>query len=90
VRESYRTELKGKTLPLNSGIPRIVKRFEKAFSDVGLEFHKTRPARLLLSKMAKEPENLITPATTNRMAALFTVINEAHGKAVARGAAPFS
>ena len=67
VRESYKTELQGKTLPLNVSIPRIVKRFEAAFANVGLEFYKTRPARLLLSKMAKEPERIVTPSTVERM-----------------------
>ena len=89
MRESYKTELKGKTLSPNSSIPRIVKRFEAAFSDVGLEFHKTRPARLLLAKMAKEPDRIMTPLAVERMEALFSAINAAHAKAVKRDAAPF-
>ena len=43
VRESYKTELKAKTLSLNGKIPRIVKRFEKAFTDLGIEFSKNAP-----------------------------------------------
>lgn len=90
VRESYKAELKGKTLSLNAGIPRIVKRFETAFADIGQQFYKTRPARLLLSKMAKEPHKIATALTVERMEALFGEINRAHDKAVRRGSAPFS
>jgi predicted ATPase len=89
ARESYKAELKGKTLSLNAAIPRIVKRFEKAFSDIGLEFNKTRPARLLLAKMAKHPEEVMTASTIERTEALFTAINEAHSKMANRDAAPF-
>ena len=47
VAESYSKELTGKTLNLNAHIPRIVKRYEQAFSRIWeVEFHKTRPARL--------------------------------------------
>jgi len=42
ARESYAKELKGKTLKLNAKIPRIVKRLEAGFEEVGLTFHKTR------------------------------------------------
>ena len=52
VAESYKKELQGKSLSLNVNIPRIVKRYEDAFSALGLEFHKTRPARLFIEKMA--------------------------------------
>ncbi|HOF25480.1 MAG TPA: hypothetical protein PK982_04380, partial [Anaerolineaceae bacterium] len=52
IKESYKAELKGKNLQLNAKIPRIAKRVEKAFEDLGVPFHKTRPARLFLKKMA--------------------------------------
>lgn len=51
VSECYSKELTGKTLTLNPQIPRIVKRYEQAFQSIGIEFHKTRPSRLLLNKM---------------------------------------
>jgi AAA ATPase domain len=90
VRESYRVELEGKTLSLNTSIPRIVKRFEDAFAANGLEFHKTRPARLFLSKMAKEPETVMPVAGVERFARLFRKINQAHTKIAARSSEPFS
>jgi hypothetical protein len=40
VRESYSSELKGKTMTLNANIPRIAKRVESALGDLGIEFHK--------------------------------------------------
>ncbi len=84
VKESYAKELKGKTLALNDKIPRIAKRIEAAFKDLGIPFHKTRPARLLLKKMATEPNTIITLATVEKFEALFTAVNnrlEKHIKA---------
>jgi AAA ATPase domain len=89
VRESYKAELEGKTLSLNASIPRIVKRYEAAFAAVGLEFHKTRPARLFLSKMAKEPSTVMSSAAVERFDALFGQIIHAHSRLAARGAEPF-
>ena len=89
VRESYKAELRGKKLALNASIPRIVKRYEAAFAAVGLEFYKTRPARLFLSKMAQEPDKVMTDATIERFAALFTLISVAHTKITAKDATPF-
>ncbi|HEV3305916.1 MAG TPA: AAA family ATPase [Candidatus Sulfotelmatobacter sp.] len=89
VRESYARELKGKTLKLNSKIPRIVKRFEAAFEELGLAFHKTRPAGLFFRKMATDPASVMTPESVNRFEALFAIINERLQKSVARDAAPF-
>jgi hypothetical protein len=89
VRESYKAELEGKTLSLNSSIPRIVKRYEDAFLAVGIEFHKTRPARLLLSKISKEPEKVLPAAAIERFDRLFSKINQAHAKITGRSAEPF-
>jgi len=89
VQESYKAELKGKTLTLNASIPRIVKRYEAAFSGIGLEFHKTRPARLFLSRMAEDPENVVPTPSAERFEALFAEIVRAHDKVVAGGSAPF-
>ena len=66
VAESYSKELMGKTLTLNAQIPRIVKRYEHAFQNIGLEFHKTRPARLLLKKMATDAASIMPPSTVER------------------------
>jgi predicted ATP-dependent endonuclease of OLD family len=49
VRESYKAELKGKKLALNGKIPRVMKRYEAAFAGIGMEFLKSRPARVLLT-----------------------------------------
>jgi len=54
VRESYSAELKGKTLNLNASIPRVAKRIELGFNELDISFHKTRPTRLFLKKMATE------------------------------------
>jgi hypothetical protein len=52
-----------------------VKRFEAAFKDAGIEFHKTRPARLLLNKMAAKPDGIITASTRGRFEKLFVLAN---------------
>ena len=89
VRESYQTELSGKTLVLNDMIPRIVKRYEAAFADLGLELHKTRPARLLLTKMGHEPEKIVTTTAAERLERLFEVIAISHARNASRNAEPF-
>jgi len=50
VAEAYSKELIGKSITLNPNIPRIVHRYDVAFRDHGIEFNKTRPARLFLKK----------------------------------------
>jgi predicted ATP-dependent endonuclease of OLD family len=90
VRESYAKELAGKSLSLNPAIPRIAKRFESAFLDIGVEFHKTRPSRLLLAKMGSEPSDIVTEKTSTLFEALFSTINKRFEKHLARQAAPFT
>ena len=90
VNESYKDELKGKPVKLNAKIPRIVKRYEDAFTTAGLEFYKTRPARLLLRKMASDPASIMTPLTTERFERLFAKISEQLRRHMARPAKPFS
>jgi energy-coupling factor transporter ATP-binding protein EcfA2 len=89
VRESYSKELAGKTLAPNANIPRMVKRFEEAFGAVGLEFRKTRPARLFLRKLAADPNSVLDQATLDRFAALFKLISERLGKLAASGNGQF-
>lgn len=85
VREAYGKELKGKTLTLNPNVPRIAKRFEKALDDLGIEFHKTRPSRLLLKKMADQPDVVLTGDTAKRFESLFAAANAAFDKHKKRG-----
>lgn len=89
VRESYSAELKDKTLKLNASIPRIVKRVELGLSELGIPFHKTRPTRLFLKKMASEPEKMLPNQSLERFAALFELINGRLEKHVARDSKPF-
>jgi len=89
VSESYSAELRRKKLGLNSKIPRIVKRYESAFTDIGLEFRKTRPARLLLNKMGIEPEKIMTGAAIQRFERLFEGIARTHARDLARNTEPF-
>lgn len=89
VRDSYKAELKGKTLKLNAMIPRIAKRFELAFEELGIPFHKTRPTRLFLTKMASEPEKVLPKDSADRFDALFKLINSRLAKQVEKGASPF-
>jgi energy-coupling factor transporter ATP-binding protein EcfA2 len=89
VEESYKAELKGKQLKLNGKIPRIVKRYEEAFAAAGMEFFKTRPARLLLTRMGTDPKSIMTDETCARFEALFARANERFRKHAERGAGPF-
>lgn len=89
VRESYSAELKGKTLKLNVSVPRIAKRIESGFSELGIPFHKTRPTRLFLKKMASEPEKMMTEESAKQFETLFSLINTRLDKQVSRGAKPF-
>lgn len=89
VKESYAKELKGKKFVLNASIPRIVKRIEAAFADLGIPFHKTRPARLFLKKMAGEPDKVLPQDSADRFAALFKLVNERLEKSTEKGDRPF-
>ncbi len=75
VRESYARELDGVSLSINGKILRIAKRFEDAFKKAGLQFHKTRPMRLLLRKMATEPATIVTADVAERFRTLNEAIN---------------
>jgi predicted ATPase len=90
VAESYSKELKGKKLKLNAQIPRIVKRYEQAFQDLGMEFHKTRPARLLLNKMAADAATIIPATTVTRFERLFARLTKLYAANLKRNAEPFT
>lgn len=89
VREAYSKELKGKELKLNANIPRIAKRIEAGLADLEVPFHKTRPTRLFLKKMASEPENVLPEKSLEQFEALFALINGRLEKHVARDPKPF-
>ncbi|MEW8683706.1 MAG: AAA family ATPase [Candidatus Thiodiazotropha endolucinida] len=89
IKESYAQELNGKTLSLNAKIPRIAKRVEAAFNSLGIEFHKTRPTRLLLNKMAIAPESIVSEDTAKRFETIFAVINDRLENHTARDDKPF-
>ncbi|TFB36415.1 AAA family ATPase [Pseudomonas sp. F01002] len=89
VRESYSKELKGKALKLNANIPRIAKRIEAGLADLEIPFHKTRPTRLFLKKMASEPENVLPAQSFEQFEALFALINGRLEKHVVRDPKPF-
>lgn len=76
VHESYAKELKGISLKVNDKIPRIAKRFEDAFKTAGLEFHKTRPMRLLLAKMGTDPKQIVTRDVADRFRTLCEIANK--------------
>lgn len=77
VRETYNKELNGKTLELNAHIPRIARRFEEAFDALSLDFHKTRPTRLFLQKMANDPSSVLPAGSESQFERLFKAINAA-------------
>ena len=89
VRESYAAELSGKTLTLNAQVPRIVKRYELAFRDAGLEFNKTRPARLFLERMGTVPQDMLAGGGEERFASILRQAAERLSKIAATGRAAF-
>lgn len=80
VNDTYKAELKGKTLPLNAKIPRIVKRYEEAFEAVGLKFNKTRPAREFMSRMGKDPKSVLPAASAARFESIFNFVDAQYQK----------
>ena len=84
VREAYAKELKGKKLELNAHIPRIARRFEAAFDALSISFHKTRPARLFLQKMATDPSSVLPAESEARFERLCKVINASLEKHLSR------
>jgi len=90
VEETYARELSQVTLELNDRIPRLVKRYEEAFSGVGKKFSKTRPAKLFLKRLAEDPETLMTEVTRERFRRLFGIINERMEAQARRNRAPFT
>jgi len=84
VREAYAKELKDKALPLNDHIPRVARRYEAAFDVLSISFHKTRPARLFLQKMANDPSSVLPTDSEGRFGRLCGAINAALEKQLAR------
>ncbi|MEN8515461.1 AAA family ATPase [Burkholderia sp. RS02] len=89
VRESYSTELKGKALTLNNHVPRIARRIEQALEELGIGFHKTRPTRLFLTKIATEPDKVLTEQSLKRFEELFKIVNSRLKAHVERNEKPF-
>jgi predicted ATPase len=85
VCESYVKELKGNKLALNANIPRVAKRFDVAFAELGIPFKKTRPSRLMLKKMAENPNSIVTTDVAARFENLFRTVNARFEKAVEKG-----
>lgn len=75
---------KGKKLELNARIPRIARRFEAAFDSLSIGFHKTRPTRLFLQKMASDPSSVLPVGSADQFERLFKAINAALEKHLAR------
>lgn len=89
VEDSYARELEGKDLILNDHIPRIVKRYEEAFRALDMNFHKTRPAKLFIRKIAESPAEVLSDAAVERFKKLLGVINARSERATRREAPPF-
>ena len=76
VKKTYKTELAKKVLSFNSKIPRIVKRYEEAFSQLGIEFNKTRPAREFMARMAADAAAVLPLDSANKFEGAFKLIGE--------------
>jgi energy-coupling factor transporter ATP-binding protein EcfA2 len=80
VNHTYQKELAGKTLALNTNIPRIVKRYEEAFAAASLEFHKTRPAREFMTRMGDQPASVLPATSAVRFAAVFKAVCDRYNR----------
>lgn len=80
VNDTYKAELKGKTLNLNPKVPRIVKRYEDAFDAAGLKFNKTRPAREFMVRMGKDPSAVLPAPSASRFEAVFKLVATRYDK----------
>jgi hypothetical protein len=89
VRAAYAAELTGKTLALNQNISRIVKRYEDAFASVGIEFHKTRPARKFLDEMASNATGMVTATSRARFGRILESISAQFARQAARTSQPY-
>ncbi|WP_321966160.1 hypothetical protein [Burkholderia cepacia] len=89
MRESFSTELKSKVLTLNNHVPRIARRVEQALKDLGIGFHKTRPTRLFLTKVATEPDKVLTGQSLKQFDELFKIVNSRLQAHVERNERPF-
>jgi hypothetical protein len=78
VNDTYKSELKGKSVTLNPNVPRIVKRYEEAFEAVGLTFNKTRPAREFMSRMTTDPSKVLP--VYSQFEKLFAVLTVKYAK----------
>lgn len=76
AKEAFKEDLEGKVLSLNTKIPRIVKRFEEAFANIGLDFNKTRVARLFMSRIGTKPDEILTKESRQRFESLFGILSK--------------
>ena len=90
VEESYAKELAGRKVPWNSAIPRGAVRAAEAFGALGIDFHKTRPARLFLDRMAKDPGGVMPGPVQDRVERLCKQLNAAVVNVGTTGRAPFT
>jgi len=77
VREAFAKELAGKAFKYNAAIPRIVKRMEDAFDQLGMKFNKTRIARLFLAKMGTDPAKMLAGGADARFEELLRRMQKA-------------
>jgi hypothetical protein len=89
VNDTYRLELAGKVLTLNADIPRIVQRYEQAFERLGLQFHKTRPAREFMVRMGGDPASVLPAASAARFEGIFRGVRDRYERMGAGGRGTF-
>ena len=84
VEESSKDRLKGRELVVDPQIPRVVKAYEAAFRQIGVDFHHTTPARLFLNRFPENPEHFLADGTRERFERLFRRIETQFEKLAAR------
>src|SRR5262249_22378906 len=90
VKEPYANELAGRPLALDLSLPRIAPRVSKALGALDIAFHKSRVARMFVTRMAAAPGSVANAETLGRFQRLFERIGAAVRRVEADGRAPFA
>jgi hypothetical protein len=74
VRLAYKTVLENRPFEPDPAQPRLVRRYEKVFTALGVPFSRDRVARLLLRAIAQNPAAVFPPESRTRFERLFRAV----------------
>ncbi|MCP4003464.1 MAG: ATP-binding protein [bacterium] len=74
VRNAYKADLRGREMVIDDSEPYIVRRYQNALEEHGLEFSREKVARVFLRAMSQSPEAVVPEASRERFETLFRAI----------------